>query len=136
MRKTVWAATLLALTPISYGYATVASTSAAMTVAIAAANASNAASRQAQNSATQTSAVNAPIIQSSKPNPGFATCGKRTNESVGSLGCVISERSERKEVPWWQWPGYVLGNTLPASYDVNAVSFDHYNGVATVYFSY
>ncbi|EGT4373671.1 hypothetical protein AUM47_19615 [Cronobacter malonaticus] len=92
MRKTVWAATLLALTPISYGYATIASTSAAMTAAIAAANASNAASQQAQNSATQTSAVNAPIIQS--------------------------------------------GNTLPASYDANAVSFDHYNGVATVYFSY
>ncbi|NCH53045.1 hypothetical protein [Cronobacter malonaticus] len=133
MRKTVWAATLLALTPISYGYATIASTSAAMTASIAAANA---ASQQAQNSVTQTSAVSAPIIQSSKLNPGFATCGKRTNESVGSLGCVISERSKRKEVPWRQSPGYVLGNTLPASYDVNAVSFDHYNGVATVYFSY
>ncbi len=55
---------------------------------------------------------------------------------VGSLGCTVYGDGESREIPWKTWPGYVLGSKLPASYEVNAVSFDHYNGVATVYFTY
>ncbi|KEO39997.1 putative prophage exported protein [Escherichia coli 5-366-08_S4_C1] len=55
---------------------------------------------------------------------------------VGSLGCVMWQDDDRTEIPWNSWPGYILGKKLPTSYEVNAISFDQYNSVATVYFSY
>ncbi|MEB0964987.1 hypothetical protein VC899_07220 [Citrobacter braakii] len=136
MKRMIFAAALLAITQQVQASVTIAASTAATTAAVAAANSANIASQQEQDAAN--ASVNAlPIaIKGSKQNLGFITCGKRSYEAVGSLGCTVYGNSESREIPWKTWPGYILGSKLPASYEVNAVSFDHYNGVATVYFTY
>ena len=106
---------------------------AATTAAVNASIASEQARRTAINASANTTTVS---VTQEKPNIGFVTCGKRYGEMVGSLGCVMWQDDDRTEIPWNSWPGYILGKKLPTSYEVNAISFDQYNSVATVYFSY
>ncbi|WP_218074062.1 hypothetical protein [Escherichia coli] len=136
MKKMIFVAALLTITQQAQASAVIVASAAATTAAAAAANSANIANQQAHRSANASASVHPIIIKSSKQNLGFITCGKRSYEAVGSLGCTVYGDSESREIPWKTWPGYVLGSKLPASYEVNAVSFDHYNGVATVYFTY
>ncbi|WP_353612261.1 hypothetical protein, partial [Escherichia coli] len=116
--------------------AVIVASTAATTAAVAAANSANIANQQAQRAANASASALPISVKDSKQNLGFITCGKRSSEAVGSLGCTVYGDGESREIPWKTWPGYVLGSKLPVSYEVNAVSFDHYNGVATVYFTY
>lgn len=136
MKKMIFVAVLVAITQQAQASAVIAASTAATTAAVAAANSAVIASQQA-NRAANASVITPPIaIKASKKNIGFITCGKRSNEAVGSLGCTVYGNRDSREIPWETWPGFALGSKLPASYEVNAVSFDHYNGVATVYFTY
>ncbi|ENT3010880.1 hypothetical protein ACFFOK_003551 [Escherichia coli] len=132
MKKMIFIAALLVNIQQVHASAAIVASTAATTAAVAAANSANIANQQAQRAANASASVHSITIKSSKQNLGFITCGTRSNEAVGSLGCTVYGG----EIPWKTWPGYVLGSKLPASYEVNAVSFDHYNGVATVYFAY
>ncbi|HFT1159118.1 TPA: hypothetical protein ACHUAR_003796 [Escherichia coli] len=118
---------------IAAGAAATAAATAATTPAVNASIASEQARRAAINASANTTTVS---VTQEKPNIGFVTCGKRYGEMVGSLGCVMWQDDDRTEIPWNSWPGYILGKKLPTSYEVNAISFDQYNSVATVYFSY
>lgn len=117
---------------IAAGAAATAAATAATTAAVNASIASEQARRAATNASANTTTVS---VTQSKPNIGFVTCGKRHGETVSSLGCAV-RHDERAEIPWKSWPGYILGKKIPTSYEVNAISFDQYKGVATVYFLY
>lgn len=136
MKKMIFVAALLAVTQQAQASAVIVASTAATTAAAAAANSANIANQQAQRAANASASALPISVKGSKQNLGFITCGKRSSEAVGSLGCTVYGDGESREIPWKTWPGYVLGSKLPASYEVNAVSFDHYNGVATVYFTY
>lgn len=136
MKKMIFVAALVAITQQAQASAVIVASTAATTAAVAAANSANIANQQAQRAANASASVQPITIKASKQNLGFITCGKRSSEAVGSLGCTVYGDGESREIPWKTWPGYVLGSKLPVSYEVNAVSFDHYNGVATVYFVY
>ncbi|OSC16547.1 hypothetical protein B7980_22980 [Escherichia coli] len=133
MKKMVFVAALLTITQQAQASAVIVASAAATT---AAANSANIASQQERDAANASASALPISVKGSKQHLGFITCGKRSYEAVGSLGCTVYGDSESREIPWKTWPGYVLGSKLPASYEVNAVSFDHYNGVATVYFTY
>lgn len=136
MKKIIFAAALLTITQqVQASTAIMASTAATMAT-VAAANSTNIATQLAQRAANASVMHDQIVINDSNKNIGFVTCGKRSGEVVGSLGCVVYRNGKGIETPWNTWPRYVLGSKLPASYEVNAVSFDHYNGVATVYFTY
>lgn len=136
MKKMIFVAALLTITQQAQASAVIVASTAATTAAAAAANSANIANQQAQRAANASASALPISVKDSKQNRGFITCGKRSSEAVGSLGCTVYGDGESREIPWKTWPGYVLGSKLPASYEVNAVSFDHYNGVATVYFTY
>ncbi|ECO6161064.1 hypothetical protein FXT08_16000 [Salmonella enterica] len=136
MKKMIFVAALLVNIQQVHASAAIVASTAATTAAVAAANSAAIASQQANRAANASVSTPSIAIKASKQNLGFITCGTRYGEAVGSLGCTVYGDSERREIPWKTWPGYVLGSKLPASYEVNAVSFDHYNGVATVYFTY
>ena len=136
MKKMIFVAALLNITPQAQASAVIVASTAATTAAAAAANSANIANQQAQRAANASASALPVSVKGSKQNLGFITCGKRSSEAVGSLGCTVYGDGESREIPWKTWPGYVLGSKLPASYEVNAVSFDHYNSVATVYFTY
>ncbi|CAM8383903.1 TPA: hypothetical protein ACWS1B_003406 [Escherichia coli] len=133
MKKMVFVAALLTITQQAQASAVIVASAAATT---AAANSANIASQQERDAANASASALPISVKGSKQHLGFITCGKRSYEAVGSLGCTVYGDSESREILWKTWPGYVLGSKLPASYEVNAVSFDHYNGVATVYFTY
>ncbi|EBK4339561.1 hypothetical protein R3B23_004265 [Salmonella enterica] len=124
---------LAMLSACHLSHASVIAAGAAATAVISASAASEHEQRTAINASANTTMVSA---TQEKPNIGFVTCGKRYGEMVGSLGCVMWQDDDRTEIPWNSWPGYILGKKLPTSYEVNAISFDQYNSVATVYFSY
>nr|WP_215423142.1 hypothetical protein [Escherichia coli]UVY30604.1 MAG: hypothetical protein [Bacteriophage sp.] len=132
----IFVAALLTITQQAQASAVIVASTAATTAAAAAANSANIANQQAQRAANASASALPVSVKGSKQNLGFITCGKRSSEAVGSLGCTVYGDGESREIPWKTWPGYVLGSKLPASYEVNAVSFDHYNSVATVYFTY
>ncbi|EIH7064012.1 hypothetical protein BBY46_004313 [Escherichia coli] len=136
MKRMIFVAALLTITQQAQASAVIVASTAATTAAVAAANSANIANQQSQRAANASASVHPIAIKTGKKNIGFITCGKRSDEAVGSLGCTVYGDSESREIPWKTWPGYVIGSKLPASYEVNAVSFDHYNGVATVYFTY
>ncbi|EEW1773489.1 hypothetical protein AACN73_003768 [Escherichia coli] len=136
MKKMIFVAALLTITQQAQASAVIVASTAATTAAAAAANSANIANQQAQRAANASASALPVSVKGSKQNLGFITCGKRSSEAVGSLGCTVYGDGESREIPWKTWPGYVLGSKLPASYEVNAVSFDHYNSVATVYFTY
>ncbi|EFA4861367.1 hypothetical protein ACQ9WU_004888 [Escherichia coli] len=136
MKKMVFVAALLTITQQAQASAVIVASAAATMAAVAAANSANIASQQERDAANASASALPISVKGSKQHLGFITCGKRSYEAVGSLGCTVYGDSESREIPWKTWPGYVLGSKLPASYEVNAVSFDHYNGVATVYFTY
>ena len=136
MKKMIFVTALVAITQQAQASAVIVASTAATTAAVAAANSANIANKQAQRAANASASALPISVKDSKQNLGFITCGKRSYEAVGSLGCTVYGDGESREIPWKTWPGYVLGSKLPASYEVNAVSFDHYNGVATVYFTY
>ena len=136
MKKMIFVAALVAIIQQAQASAVIAASTAATTAAVAAANSAVIASQQANRAANASVITPAIAIKASKKNIGFITCGKRSDEAVGSLGCTVYGNRDSREIPWETWPGFVLGSKLPASYEVNAVSFDHYNGVATVYFTY
>ena len=136
MKKMIFVAALLTITQHKQASAVIVASAAATTAAVAAANSANIASQQERDAANASASALPISVKGSKQHLGFITCGKRSYEAVGSLGCTVYGDSESREIPWKTWPGYVLGSKLPASYEVNAVSFDHYNGVATVYFTY
>ncbi|WP_134737869.1 hypothetical protein [Escherichia coli] len=136
MKKMIFVAALLVNIQQVHASAAIVASTAVTTAAVAAANSAAIASQQANRAANASVSTPSIAIKASKQNLGFITCGTRSGEAVGSLGCTVYGDSERREIPWKTWPGYVLGSKLPASYEVNAVSFDHYNGVATVYFTY
>ncbi|MEC9883989.1 hypothetical protein RCT56_19165 [Escherichia marmotae] len=136
MKKMIFVTALVAITQQAQASAVIVASTAATTAAAAAANSANIANQQAQRAANASASALPISVKDSKQNLGFITCGKRSSEAVGSLGCTVYGDGESREIPWKTWPGYVLGSKLPASYEVNAVSFDHYNGVATVYFTY
>ncbi|WP_334645729.1 hypothetical protein [Escherichia marmotae] len=136
MKKMIFVAALLTITQQAQASAVIVASTAATTAAAAAANSANIANQQAQRAANASASALPISVKDSKQNLGVITCGKRSSEAVGSLGCTVYGDGESREIPWKTWPGYVLGSKLPASYEVNAVSFDHYNGVATVYFTY
>ena len=133
MKKMVFVAALLTITQQAQASAVIVASAAATT---AAANSANIASQQERDAANASASALPISVKGSKQHLGFITCGKRSYEAVGSLGCTVYGDSESREILWKTWPGYVLGSKLPASYEVNAVSFDHYNGVATVNFTY
>ncbi|HCM3027409.1 TPA: hypothetical protein N3E80_002899 [Salmonella enterica subsp. enterica serovar Typhimurium var. monophasic 4,[5],12:i:-] len=124
---------LAMLSACHLSHASVIAAGAAATAVISASAASEHEQRTAINASANTTTVS---VTQEKPNIGFVTCGKRYGEMVGSLGCVMWQDDDRTEIPWNSWPGYILGKKLPTSYEVNAISFDQYNGVATVYFLY
>lgn len=124
---------LAMLSSCHLSHASVIAAGAAATAVISASAASEHEQRTAINASANTTTVS---VTQEKPNIGFVTCGKRYGEMVGSLGCVMWQDDDRTEIPWNSWPGYILGKKLPTSYEVNAISFDQYNSVATVYFSY
>ncbi|HBN2973107.1 TPA: hypothetical protein L2F22_004173 [Escherichia coli O25b:H4-ST131] len=124
---------LAMLSACHLSHASVIAAGAAATAVISASPASEHEQRTAINASANTTTVS---VTQEKPNIGFVTCGKRYGEMVGSLGCVMWQDDDRTEIPWNSWPGYILGKKLPTSYEVNAISFDQYNSVATVYFSY
>ncbi|BEB84392.1 hypothetical protein ACI5OG_004238 [Salmonella enterica subsp. enterica serovar Derby] len=124
---------LAMLSACHLSHASVIAAGAAATAVISASAASEHEQRTAINASANTTTVS---VTQEKPNIGFVTCGKRYGEMVGSLGCVMWQDDDRTEIPWNSWPGYILGKKLPTSYEVNAISFDQYNSVATVYFSY
>lgn len=124
---------LAMLSACHLSHASVIAAGAAATAVISASAASEHEQRTAINASANTATVS---VTQEKPNIGFVTCGKRYGEMVGSLGCVMWQDDDRTEIPWNSWPGYILGKKLPTSYEVNAISFDQYNSVATVYFSY
>ncbi|HHW7350525.1 hypothetical protein JHX44_21010 [Escherichia coli] len=124
---------LAMLSACHLSHASVIAAGAAATAVISASAASEYEQRTAINASANTTTVS---VTQEKPNIGFVTCGKRYGEMVGSLGCVMWQDDDRTEIPWNSWPGYILGKKLPTSYEVNAISFDQYNSVATVYFSY
>lgn len=132
----IFVTALVAIIQQAQASAVIVASTAATTAAVAAANSANIANQQAQRAANASASALPISVKDSKQNLGFITCGKRSSEAVGSLGCTVYGDGESREIPWKTWPGYVLGSKLPASYEVNAVSFDHYNGVATVYFTY
>ncbi|EOA7356697.1 hypothetical protein ACION5_000716 [Shigella flexneri] len=136
MKKLIFVAAALVNIQQVHASAAIVASTAATTAAVAAANSAAIASQQANRAANASVSTPSIAIKASKQNLGFITCGTRSNEAVGSLGCTVYGDRERREIPWKTWPGYVLGSKLPVSYEVNAVSFDHYNGVATVYFTY
>ncbi|MBB9341861.1 hypothetical protein [Escherichia coli] len=136
MKKMIFVAALLTITQQAQASAVIVASTAATTAAAAAANSANIANQQAQRAANASASALPVSVKGSKQNLGFITCGKHSSEAVGSLGCTVYGDGESREIPWKTWPGYVLGSKLPASYEVNAVSFDHYNSVATVYFTY
>ncbi|WP_242372289.1 hypothetical protein [Escherichia coli] len=136
MKKMIFVTALVAITQQAQASAVIVASTAATTAAVAAANSANIANQQAQRAANASASALPISVKDSKQNLGFITCGERSSEAVGSLGCTVYGDGESREIPWKTWPGYVLGSKLPASYEVNAVSFDHYNGVATVYFTY
>ncbi|SQY71249.1 Uncharacterised protein [Escherichia coli] len=136
MKKMIFVAALLTITQQAQASAVIVASTAATTAAAAAANSANIANQQAQRAANASASALPVSVKGSKQNLGFITCGKRSSEAVGSLGCTVYGDGESREIPWKTWPGYVLGSKLPASYEVNAVSFDHYNSMATVYFTY
>lgn len=124
---------LAMLSACHLSHASVIAAGAAATAVISASAASEHEQRTAINASANTTTVS---VTQEKPNIGFVTCGKRYGEMVGSLGCVMWQDDDRTEIPWNSWPGYILGKKLPTSYEVNAISLDQYNSVATVYFSY
>lgn len=124
---------LAMLSACHLSHASVIAAGAAATAVISASAASEHEQRTAINASANTTTVS---VTQEKSNIGFVTCGKRYGEMVGSLGCVMWQDDDRTEIPWNSWPGYILGKKLPTSYEVNAISFDQYNSVATVYFSY
>ncbi|HCD8991955.1 TPA: hypothetical protein NEF83_002058 [Escherichia coli] len=124
---------LAMLSACHLSHASVIAAGAAATAVISASAASEHEQRTVINASANTTTVS---VTQEKPNIGFVTCGKRYGEMVGSLGCVMWQDDDRTEIPWNSWPGYILGKKLPTSYEVNAISFDQYNSVATVYFSY
>ncbi|MHA0371512.1 hypothetical protein ACXY9V_14225 [Escherichia coli] len=124
---------LAMLSACHLSHASVIAAGAAATAVISASAASEHEQRTAINASANTTTVS---VTQEKPNIGFVTCGKRYGEMVGSLGCVMWQDDDRTEIPWNSWPGYILGKKLPTSYEVNAISFDQYNSVAAVYFSY
>lgn len=124
---------LAMLSACHLSHASVIAAGAAATAVISASAASEHEQRTAINASANTTTVS---VTQEKPNIGFVTCGKRYGEMVGSLCCVMWQDDDRTEIPWNSWPGYILGKKLPTSYEVNAISFDQYNSVATVYFSY
>ncbi|EEW3406962.1 hypothetical protein EAK18_20260 [Escherichia coli] len=124
---------LAMLSACHLSHASVIAAGAAATAVISASAASEHEQRTAINASANTTTVS---VTQEKPNIGFVTCGKRYGEMVGSLGCVMWQDDDRTEIPWNSWPGYILGKKIPTSYEVNAISFDQYNGVATVYFLY
>ena len=124
---------LAMLSACHLSHASVIAAGAAATAVISASAASEHEQRTAINASANTTTVS---VTQEKPNIGFVTCGKRYGEMVGSLGCVMWQDDDRTEIPWNSWPGYILGKKLPTSYEVNAISFDQYISVATVYFSY
>ncbi|HCK6225648.1 TPA: hypothetical protein N0T25_004243 [Salmonella enterica] len=124
---------LAMLSACHLSHASVIAAGAAATAVISASAASEHEQRTAIDASANTTTVS---VTQEKPNIGFVTCGKRYGEMVGSLGCVMWQDDDRTEIPWNSWPGYILGKKLPTSYEVNAISFDQYNSVATVYFSY
>lgn len=124
---------LAMLSACHLSHASVIAAGAAATAVISASAASEHEQRTAINASANTTTVS---VTQEKPNIGFVTCGKRYGEMVGSLGCVMWQDDDRTEIPWNSWHGYILGKKLPTSYEVNAISFDQYNSVATVYFSY
>lgn len=124
---------LAMLSACHLSHASVIAAGAVATAVISASAASEHEQRTAINASANTTTVS---VTQEKPNIGFVTCGKRYGEMVGSLGCVMWQDDDRTEIPWNSWPGYILGKKLPTSYEVNAISFDQYNSVATVYFSY
>lgn len=124
---------LAMLSACHLSHASVIAAGAAATAVISASAASEHEQRTAINASANTTTVS---VTQEKPNIGFVTCGKRYGEMVGSLGCVMWQDDDRTEIPWNSWPGYILGKKLPTSYEVNAISFDQYNSVATVYFLY
>lgn len=124
---------LTMLSACHLSHASVIAAGAAATAVISASAASEHEQRTAINASANSTTVS---VTQEKPNIGFVTCGKRYGEMVGSLGCVMWQDDDRTEIPWNSWPGYILGKKLPTSYEVNAISFDQYNSVATVYFSY
>ena len=135
MKKIIFVATLLAISQQTQASTAIIASIAATTAAAAAVatNSANIAQQRASNASARHDRI---AINGSNKNIGFITCGGRSGEAVGSLGCVVYKDGKGREIPWKTWPGYVLGSKLPTSYEVNAVSFDHYNGVATVYFTY
>jgi len=92
-------------------------------------------SNESNHTTALTSAASAvPVSVTGKPF-GFVTCGKNST-SARSLGCQDWNAEGAPVIPYTAWPGYRLGALLPASYRITTVSFDSYNGIATIYFEY
>lgn len=106
---------------------------AATNAAVAAQSAAQNAQRQAQNASSQAQQIDFPKTAEPEMQYGFVTCGKRNGEAVSSTGCVVYADDDKYIVTYKDWPRKILGIE---KYTVNGVQFDHYNGVATIYFEY
>ncbi len=89
MKKMIFVAALLVNIQQVHASAAIVASTAATTAAVAAANSANIANQQAQRAANASASVHSITIKSSKQNLGFITCGTRSNEAVGSLGCTV-----------------------------------------------
>lgn len=83
----------------------------------------------------RTGAANASIVGTTDRQVGVVTCGKSFGYAY-SLGCKDYSAEGKPIIPYKTLPGYRLGGTISADYEVTAISFDSYNSIATVYFTY
>ncbi|EJV9081077.1 hypothetical protein N7717_005035, partial [Escherichia coli] len=90
MKKMIFVAVLLTITQQAQASAVIVASAAATTAATAAAaNSANIANQQAQRAANASASALPISVKGSKQHLGFITCGKRSYEAVGSLGCTV-----------------------------------------------
>lgn len=83
----------------------------------------------------RTGAAASSIVGAADRQIGVVTCGKYFGYAY-SLGCKDYKAEGKPIIPYKTLPGYRLGGTISADYEVTAISFDSYNSIATVYFTY
>lgn len=83
----------------------------------------------------RTGAASVSIVGTTDRQVGVVTCGKNFGHAY-SLGCKDYSAEGKPIIPYKTLPGYRLGGTISADYEVTGISFDSYNFIATVYFTY
>ncbi len=115
MKRMIFVAALLTITQQAQASAVIVASTAATTAAVAAANSANIANQQSQRAANASASVHPIAIKTGKKNIGFITCGKRSDEAVGSFGCTVYGDSEREKFHGKRGPDmFSARSSLPA----------------------